>query len=582
MDFTLITNILQEKNLSNPSLDVLIQDHNLYNTILYQPIEEVEATANYVRNVDRNQAEEKFESFFNIVTERNVELAVTPEYSCPWRVVCNLIENDQLPNENKLWIVGCESIRPNELREVIDQYRNVEWIYETDLLDDNIDSDNFFDPVCYFFKTRTSQGELRNVIIVQFKTHTMGGRIPIERNNMIMGNNIYILLNSNDSSRLFTLICSDALNINGPNLYDGFMNNPHLICHLQLNPSPCHSNIRPYRVNIFNENWPDKEVLCLNWSRNLTMNGGHFNDFGGTALYLKSENLDTSDAKIHANHTLGMYYTTWNEKYTTTYYLNYDSHVFHFRNTKPSQRAAPPPNQIPGRTGPEMVEVRKWDNDWVNVEEIEDGFCSLCEDIEQTDGVSLESFKSKDISPIDTERLITLCTGEIDGENWHSVKKMKFFKIEDNENIKRITFTHHPDQGIRLQRKGYLRRCAILDNVIIKNGANIPDNISDLKDNCTIKYRPNGYENRYNLNLFPKNDEAAPASVSYLSEEYDEEYALNLQEKMMDLFENDQFEKRIVVWLRNMQGGFNTYSSHKKPNLKDNPSRSKRSFKKTD
>lgn len=158
---------------------------------------------------------------------------------------------------------------------------------------------------------------------------------------------------------------------------------------------------------------------------------------------------------------------------------------------------------------------------------------------------------------------------------------MKSFKVEDNEHIKRFTFTHHPDQDTRLRRKGYLRRCVVLDNDIIQDEDNFPDNISDLKNNCTIKYRPDGYENEYNLNLFPKNDESAPASIAYLSEEYDESYALSLRDKMKDLFEENQFEKRIIVWLRTLQGGYSTFSSNKKPSVKDNSLKSERSIKKT-
>ena len=214
MNFELTNNILNEKGLLGPTLEVLNLDANLYSTLLFQPVNAIEYTDQYIRNADRDLASQKFNGFFDISIENNVELAITPEYSCPWSVMEELIAENRLPQESKLWIVGCESIQPQQLRDIINHHDEIVWIYDEEMVQQNLNSNHFFDPVCYLFKTREQEtNELISIAIVQFKTHFMGGT-PWERDNYIAGQSIYVLENHNQSSRLVTFICSDTLHPN--------------------------------------------------------------------------------------------------------------------------------------------------------------------------------------------------------------------------------------------------------------------------------------------------------------------------------------------------------------------------------
>jgi len=123
--FEYLDNHLEKLGLERPNLEVLKSDVNEYNTLAYQHQGNVVASREkglYVRNEDRQIAKKKFKDFFRLAIEESVQLALTPEYSCPWDNIENQLENNSLPEYGDLWIIGCESILPSELKELIDNY----------------------------------------------------------------------------------------------------------------------------------------------------------------------------------------------------------------------------------------------------------------------------------------------------------------------------------------------------------------------------------------------------------------------------------------------------------------------------
>jgi hypothetical protein len=569
MNFELTNNILKNRGLNGPTLEVLDQDANLYSSLLFQPTGTIEYTDQYIRITKREMAGQKFNGFFNIAIKENVELAITPEYSCPWAVVNQLINDNRLPQESKLWIVGCESIQAQQLLNLFNTCNEIEWIYNEEKVQQNLGNSHFFDPVCYLFKTRLHESnELKTVAIVQFKTHFMGG-IEWERDNFIAGEKIYVLQNATDATRLFTLICSDALNASSPQFYEGFMNIPHLIVHIQLNKSPNHQRFSKYRCDLYGEGWEDKEVLCLNWARRVQMNNSHFHDYGGTAFYTQSNEIELHDSRINHNHTLGAYYTSWKERYATIYLFNYDEFVFFFRNTKPSQRAAPVVNRK--RTGLEMLKVLSWnidENKWSENIEINSGFAELCNSMEGRD--RCDTLTNGNIEKVNIERLIALSVGKATRKNWHNVQKNEFFLIGDDGVNKRITFTQDPSTETSERRRNYLIQFARLSNHIVKNDDYFPDTIADLRGNCEVNYQPNGDSNTYNMNLFPIDSNGSCATGIYKGET-DKATALETYEKTTKLFDENQNWTRIVVWYRDVERY--QYISSNKPKITDNPSK---------
>ena len=84
--------------------------------------------------------------------QSNADLVMTPEYSCPWKTIQEIISNDVLPQENKLWVIGCESIKTDEFLSMTEGIKKVTWIYEDEILE-HVDY-KFLNAVCYIFKTR--------------------------------------------------------------------------------------------------------------------------------------------------------------------------------------------------------------------------------------------------------------------------------------------------------------------------------------------------------------------------------------------------------------------------------------------
>ncbi len=582
--FDLINPYLAQAGLHNPTLDLLNQDAALYNALLFQPGEGIDWGNDYVRIANHARAMEKFRSFFNMASEKNVELAVTPEYSCSWDVMCGLIADDVLPAEHKLWIIGCESIKATDLQNLINAHNDIVWVTEHEKIAANIQNNHFFNPVCYIFKTRgLINDELKTVIVIQFKTQPLGGAaLEWERDNFIAGERLYILQNRANSSRLVTLICSDILNpaIHIDQLPD-YVNMPYLIVHIQLNQAPNHVTFCRYRGDSYGMGRENKEFICLNWSRNISLgNINRWNTYGGSALYLKNEeekHLNTTDDRMNNNHKLGLYYTRWTSRYANIFFFNFDEHVFLFRTTKPSQQSVAPP--LRKRTGPEMMAVYCWENGtWDSKNNINSGFDSVCAALHAVGNYNYLLGLYND-SPLNAERLICLSVGKAANEEWYSPKSNFFFIVKDDEIAQRLTFAQNPCAEAQARRKQYLLNYGTLEYAIIIHPHNLPDSISDLRGNCRVGYRDGQFVNEYRLNLYPQGQAGVPATGIYLGNntQGDAEDTLS---RMIALFNENQFGKRVVVWYYDHNGNLQTVYQGNKPRITDDTTKSTRSIRK--
>ncbi|MBS1634305.1 MAG: hypothetical protein JST26_00185 [Bacteroidetes bacterium] len=584
MEYKLIDEYFNALNLRKPNLTLLRPDADYYTSLLLQPQGTLAFGNDFIRIADIPTAEAKFNSFFDLASEKNVDLAITPEYSCPWSVIANLVDSSILPEENKIWVVGCESIKAGQLNDFINQRNNITWIVENAVINGNLNNQRFFDPVCYIFKTRDNANTVRTVIIVQFKTHFLGGAdLEWERDNFIPGSRIYILENSgNHSSRLLTLICSDALSPDLNNLdHPHFADSAYLIIHIQLNKAPNHGNYCQYRRNIYGMGRENKEFLCLNWARNVIVNNASWNAYGGSAFYIKPEkkgDINTNDERLNKNQLLGMYYTHWKDKYAHIFLLNYDEHVFFLRTTKPSQSFADPANRK--RSGPEMEETLVWNainNQWEHGANLDGGLQQTCVALNNGRNYNFILAHSR-TSPIDTERLLYLSNGKATYENWFDPAKNTFFLIKDDEINKRMTFTQNPCPVTLTERRAILLKYGTLEYTIIIDPNLFPPSINDLANNCSINYRIPGYEDEFNLNLYPANNNGIPACGAFIGQATTDD-AKAVLNKMISLFTKDQYGKRTVVWYvdDNLQTQKEFVSE--KPKFTENTNRSRISIK---
>ncbi|MFX0198388.1 MAG: hypothetical protein ACFFCW_19895 [Candidatus Hodarchaeota archaeon] len=539
MENVLIDDELSNRSLSIIPLNILHPDERLYNLLLIQPGENVAVSSEFVRNENPQSTKWKYTYFLRLARSSDVDLALSPEYSCPWEVIEELIENEEIPNPGKIWVLGCESIKPDELDDLAQRCEGVVWIYERE----NRDQDRkFLDPVCYIFRAVDSDGNSRIVFVVQFKGQAMADpKYNLERDNLMTGTKRYILRNDEDSIHLTTLICSDAL-VFSTNGLPRPLHTPYIIPHLQLNLDPRNPPFKFYRQEAYIQNRDKQEFVCINWAKGFKLADQDPSPFGGSAFYMKSEKLTLNDDRINANHQKGLYYTKCPCLRSHTYFFNYAEHVFLLRTTKPSQALAP--GVLQRRTGPEMLKIYGWDagtNSWVENDISNDGFCELCLGL----GNNFEPLADAEMSPLNKERLLTLSNGVVQGSSrktWFIPNQLKFFEIGEDEVVRRMTFVQDPCEDAKNERFRYLGNYARLRNEILPDPTNFPECIRDLAGDWTIKYPcgDRGYE--YNL---CKTDGSGRATVAFLgncsSTDPDRVF-----DRLASVLQDEQ--RRLVVW----------------------------------
>jgi hypothetical protein len=545
------------RNLEKPDLACLRQDHLTYRSLLMQPVGHIWFNDTGIGLTDAVQAEKKFKTFFDIALAGGHDLVITPEYSCPWKVVNKLLEDDQFPDDGKLWIIGCQSIQSKELLQFVSNHSSITWIFEQDLVNKHLHDDKFFDPVLILFRTLSINGEVKYTAIIQFKTMCFGGAgFEWERDNMVTGNHFYIVDNKIASTKLVVFICSDTLEteIDFNSIEGGyFVNPPLLLVHIQLNQSPLDTSYKAYRDNIFKmgekENYK-KEILCLNWAREVKYTDKDnkeivYNQYGGSAWYFQNNECDRTDPKINTNHVGGLYYTYWSNKYSHIYFLNYDEHVFDITNTKPSQAMALPERRK--KTGLVLEKLYSWnDVQWIESSHAKDGFEEICKEI--TDG----GFGELDLlinekDKVAIERLIELSTGSIElCQDWDKVNKLPSFNVSDTEINNRNNFTHDPDKTATGIRKRKIMSFATLKNAILTDISLIPNGFT----NPELKYdlsMSSDYDSL--LNLYSVGNERKGTAV-YLENKTEldaKKIRDNLEEVVFKKWESQQ-GKNIFIW----------------------------------
>src|SRR5262249_45680741 len=140
-----------------------------YEVLTIQPGGQIALRNDFIGNANQPIAQKKFSAYLRLAAERNCDLVLSPEYSCPWDVLTNAIQSGQLPGIGKLWALGCEAITPQNLQSIKDSIRDIVWIHE----DIPTTQGNFLDPLCYLLKAMAESGEFVNVAILQFKTLPM-------------------------------------------------------------------------------------------------------------------------------------------------------------------------------------------------------------------------------------------------------------------------------------------------------------------------------------------------------------------------------------------------------------------------
>ncbi|MDR5591151.1 hypothetical protein [Christiangramia sp. SM2212] len=554
MIYNYIDEILQGYTIN---LDVLRRDTNLYSISMLQHTGSFHSSEFFFGNENSELESVKFNDFLFKAKENNSSLVITPEYSCPWSTVRNLVDNiENLPSQNKLWVLGCESIIPTNVLEFRDAYNglnNVEVVFN-DIVD-NAPGGVLLNPCLYIFKANDPNGIEKTIVLIQFKRQHMGAwGNPLEQQKLIPGQHSYILRNSPDSINLVTVICSDAMLFDGRHIYPGAEGQwdiqPYIILSIQMNPQPAHIEFRDFRRNILKV--ANKDVISLNWSSEGRSSGNpnFFGEYCKSNISLITEHISNTSSieekLIDDNHKKGVYYTLIKPN-RHCFYLTPKIEFFYLRMRKPILGLAPGPANR--RRGPEIKTIYEYDTvleTFIEVEDTSDGYVDFTEDIQ----IQSESLQDGALNILDRERLIALTSGELSkvksGSNWYAVNTLKSFISEDTETINRFTVTFDTNgKEYRISQFGKIEAL----NVNILSDTNLyPDIIASFKDKCNEVMFLNRNGTKYNYNLVSNDDQIATVAFLGHTSKADAKAMLNQLTKLFP--EEDLGNKRIVVWYK--------------------------------
>ncbi len=533
-------------------LSILRRNTQRHSVLLYQ--HEGSLYADNTRIGNRNIVNTELELFFEKSRLTGCDLTLTPEYSCPLPVIEDIISHPtKWPATEKLWAIGCESMTKQQLTALQATYHteNVFVHYDTSVLNNQL---NYVDPLIYLFQGIHS-GQEKLIILLQFKTMHMGiwGGGIIERNNLIQGNQIFILRNSPDSISFFSLICSEAMNFpdalqQNQQAIQRWIDSPFLIYNPQLNPNPTHRNFTSFRKFVFR--FSRKEIISLNWNNKSTLDGDDFMEYNTSrsGFYIQSEEIDLSPARIKKNHKHGMYY----------YFYGINKHAFLLNSTPTVFHVAIPPVDIVNalgqqirREGPELLETCDFNAARNAIDTLPNGITDQHINYLTGVGCTCNFLITHQNCILEKEKLVCLTSGKIDkelGSTWSNIPNIFSIKInEDSEVNRRITFTEDTYPDSLTQRSNYIDTVAGLTDDVLPDKDVYPDSIADLKtDELVIGYNADSSVDNYKFNVLTAAGERRIATICFMGTMPD-----GVIEKTFDflqaMFDKDNNHKRRVV-----------------------------------
>ena len=551
MDFVDISNL----NITT-KLDALERDTQRYSLFLYQHKGVFFADNTRIGNQNQQEAETKFINLLTKAIQENISLVASPEYSCPKSVIDLILNDENLqPSQNKLWVLGGESLDKEQLdslREFKNQsiYIHFEDIYK------NSDK-NYVDPLYYIFRGQ-HEGIDKLVILIQFKSRHMGGlwSSQLEPDNLIEGENVYILKNNLNSVRIMSFICSQAINFNAiyeQHLIDNhsWIDSPFLILNLQFNPNPSHEDFIAFKKYALKRE--KRELISLNWGKKTTyVNGNNLYQATNTprsGVYFKTTDieLDYTTPKIINNHNKGLYFLQILRDKRVLFF-NGDIELFKIENKPVS--IVDGENVQQRREGPKVINIFNYDENlnFVEEEKVEDNHINFF----TARGITNAYLLNEDNSIVDKERLINISVGKVKGKEenkWADVIHLNSFGLnEADECNNRLTYIEDTYASSEAVRTTSCSNIFELDVNIINNKDNYPHSIRHLANkNIALAFAQNANLFKYKYNLTNDNGGIEKATVCYVGSAVTPSLVNKTYDELQKLFDNDSPGKNTIV-----------------------------------
>jgi hypothetical protein len=540
------------------NLAVLRRDTQRYNFYLYQHAGQFYADDGRIGN--NRDTTELFNLFFQNARANDADLVMTPEYSCPWDSIYQLIEaKANWPKENKLWAICCESLDKKglqALRKKVLENEEIILHFEESVLANEM---TFMDSLLYIFRVKQGDKE-KLLLLLQFKTFHMGvwSGGDVERNNLIQGKTVFIIRDKENSINLFSLICSEAMNFPHSLSQElsekiGWEDKPFLILNPQFNPSPRHNSFIEFRKFVFEAD--KKEIISLNWNRRSTILGGAFIEGGSSrsGIYLRSDDIDVDNSKrIKKNHIKGLYYFK-NNRNRHSFILN--SEVDAFLIASPPVAMSKAQTVQMRRDGPEILSSEFFDTQFKSLTNSQSPIADQHLEYLIETSCTNEFLLNPANCVLEKERLVCLSTGNIatkKGLSWARIPQVYSVNMSDNTEVNcRITFAEDQNTESIQERARYLRAISAL-HVALTNNPNLPDSLAELRNKqLRVSYYKQSDQDEYKYNVTDSEGVSMNVTIAFLDNVSIGEVGKTF-DLLQQLFDRDHMNRKRVVVVYNM------------------------------
>lgn len=304
MIVTSIIDKLAAYNITNVGFEIFEVDTALLKVAQWQPQSIIEFSDEHGFIPTNMLHEQKALLFIQYAKNSHASLVVTPEYSFPYQVLEQIIQDSSLwPDKKKLWCLGMEGISYQALTEFINRMRNASNVI-IEPVTQNIRP--FFNLLIYMIIA-----EDKLCVICQAKYQPARDIFgEYEGLNLTLGQEIVAITDQDKTKVFFSLICSDALNADIDIMNQSYRNATMLIFIPQLNPSFLHESF-DFAYYRFLYHRPNVRIIIANWSSEttITANGKVLTIVHGFSSFLRRYENERHQAKLqNKNHYKGIYF----------------------------------------------------------------------------------------------------------------------------------------------------------------------------------------------------------------------------------------------------------------------------------
>jgi hypothetical protein len=257
-----------------PELDVCSNNGTSIKVFQWQPQGVLDLDNDRGIKYEDAQFLEKARNFIQIAKEKHSDLVLTPEYSFPYTVLTEVInDRTKWPEQGKLWCLGTQGESRERFISIISEWKTSSDLNVIDYAyaNDNLNIRSFVCPLFYLFLA--ADGKL--CIVPQFKTVPMAdARLSFEGVGLCIGRIIFFFESTVQECKnvFLSLICADAIGINSTQIFNEVKKTGIILFNPQLNPKPRCSNMLTLRDELINNQAHQVRILTLNWSENTRIN----------------------------------------------------------------------------------------------------------------------------------------------------------------------------------------------------------------------------------------------------------------------------------------------------------------------